>query len=305
MASPLATFSEGFSEAGRARAANECSDAGLGAALTKAIDEGHVAWPHLVLDDDLFARHLGRCVALAEPEAKPADVLGQLVIPDLFLACAAGHRVAEAVEVVCGYVDTAVRRIVGQKTSGNDVAQILRQRLCVAVDDQPAKILSYLGRATLDRWLTAVAQRTALSLSRTDGAQHRMKQRLAAEAVMATLDPERRYIKTQYEAEFHQALRHALHDLSDRWRTLLRLHVFAGQTLEHLAVVYDVDDSTISRWLAKAQRELLERTAHHMQEKFGVRKDEFPSLVRVLASQLDVSIARLLEAPPPSSPTRK
>jgi RNA polymerase sigma-70 factor len=302
MASLLAIFSEGWSQSGRALAVGESSAPELEAALAKAIEQGRIAWPHLALDDGVFARHLGRCVAAAGPTTKPAEVLNQLAIPDLFLACAAGHGVADAVEVVCGYVETAVRRIGGQQFSGNDVAQILRQRLCVAIDDQPAKILSYLGRATLDRWLTAVAQRTALSLSRTDGAQHRMKQRLAAEAVLSTLDPERRYVKTQHEADFQQALRHALSGLSDRWRTLLRLHVFAGQSLQHLAVVYDVDDSTISRWLAKAQRELLERTAHHMEEKFGVRKDEFPSLARVMASQVDVSIARLLEDDPPVSP---
>ena len=200
-----------------------------------------------------------------------------------------GHR------SICGYIETTVRQIGAMGSSLHDIAQILRQRVCLAADDRPAKILSYGGRAPLEAWLAAVAQRTALSLYRTDGAQHRMQQRLAAEAAIASQNPELQIIKAQYENEFKEALRLALEDLSDRSRTLLRLHVFGGQTLDQLAVIYDVHDTTISRWLAKAQKEMLERTAHHMHHQYGVSVNEFPSLVRVMASQIDVSIARLLD----------
>lgn len=291
----IATFSEGLAESGETLRLADMAVPALEQALARALEQGRVAWPHLTLDAEIYCRHLGRCVASMGNARDTVAVLNELAITDLFLACAAGHGDAAAIEVISGYVETTVRQIGPVRSSTHDIAQILRQRLCVADDDRPAKILTYLGRAPLEAWLAAVAQRTAVSLSRTDGAQHRMRQRLAAETAIASQNPELQLIKSQYEGEFKEALRRALEDLSDRWRTLLRLHVFAGQTLDHLAIVYDVHDTTISRWLAKAQQELLERTAHHMHHQFGVNLDEFPSLVRVMASQIDVSIARLLD----------
>jgi len=293
--SSIATFSEGFAESGEALQLAEIAIPDLEQSLIRAVEQGCATWPHLTLDADVYSRHLGRCVASMRGTRDASDALKELAVTDLYLACAAGNGDAAAIEVISGYVETTVRQIGAARSSMHDIAQILRQRLCVGADDRPAKILTYWGRAPLEVWLAAVAQRAALSLSRTDGAQHRMRQRLAVEAAIASQNPELQLIKSQYEVEFKEALRGALEDLSDRWRTLLRLHVFAGQTLEQLAVVYDVHDTTISRWLAKAQQELLERTAHHMHHQFGVRLDEFPSLVRVMTSQIDVSIARLLD----------
>src|SRR5262249_27694532 len=146
-------------------------------------------------------------------------------------------------------------------------------------------------------WLSAAAQKTALSLLRADGAQAQLKARLAAEAAVAALDPELRYLQARYADVFQEAFRHALGHLSERGRVVLRLHSFLGMTLEQVAAVYGVNDATISRWLARARDDLLVETGRYMREVHGIRNEEFPSLARVLAAELHMSMARLLSEP--------
>ena len=154
--------------------------------------------------------------------------------------------------------------------------------------------MSFGGRAPLSVWLAAAAQTTALSLQRANNVQARLKTRVAAEAQVAALDPELRYLQAQYADRFEEAFHHALARLSDRGRMVLRLHSFLGMTLDQLAAVYGVNPATISRWFARAREDLLDETAKYMRDTFGVSPAELPSLARVLVSQLDLSLARLL-----------
>jgi RNA polymerase sigma-70 factor (ECF subfamily) len=298
-----------MADAGQQPAIAEADLDALEAAIGDAVAAARAAWPSLPLDPHIFVRHLGRSLASYPGDVGVLAALGDCRVADLFLACAAGHGVAAAVEIVAGRalrdVTGAVRKVSGDEGFVDDVMQILRQKLFVAAEGGEPKILSYLARAPLGVWLAAVAQRTALSLRRVDTAQAQLKARLAADATAAMLEPELRYLQVKYADVLQGAFRHALGLLNQRGRTLLRLHCFMGMTLQQLGSMYSVDDATISRWLAKARSELLEETGRHMREEHGVSAQEFPSLARVLRSQLDMSMARLLEdAPAEPAPRR-
>jgi RNA polymerase sigma-70 factor (ECF subfamily) len=300
------TLARGLADGDRAAWVADFGQSGapaVEAAVAAALETGRAAWPALALDPETFVRHLGRCVATVPAGAGVdlAAAVAECRADDLYLACAAGTGVAAAVEIVSGQylegVAGAVRKVHDGPGFVDDVLQILRHKLFVAADGATPKILTFSGRAPLGVWLAAVAQRTALSLRRTDGAQADLKARVAAEAALIAQEPELRYVQARYAGRFEEAFRHALGRLSERGRALLRLHVFMGMTLAQLANVYGVNDATISRWLARAREELLDETGKYMRDTFGVAADEFPSLARVLTSQLEVSIARLLGDP--------
>jgi RNA polymerase sigma-70 factor, ECF subfamily len=293
----------GLADAGRevAQMRADLASADLEPAIASTLAAGRRAWPSLPLAAEVFVRHLGRCLGAAPPEQGLHAALADCRAADLYVACAAGQGVEAAIEAISGAylegVSAAVRRVQGKDVFVQEVLQILRQKLFVAEAGAAPKILSFSGRAPLGVWLAAVAQKTALSALRADGAQADLKTRLRAEAAVAAVDPELRYIQARYAEVFEEAFRHALEQLSERGRALLRLHAFMGMTLEHLAGVYGVNDATISRWLAKARDDLLDHTGKYMRETHGVRPEEFPSLARVLTSQLDVSMMRLLGDP--------
>ena len=104
----------------------------------------------------------------------------------------------------------------------------------------------------------------------------------------------------RYKTEFEDAVRDALAALPDRDRLLLRLTTVSGLSHEQIANIYKVNQSTVSRWIARARAEVLEATERNVCRKLGVKRDEFMSLAGLLVSRIDLSISRVLETSPPS-----
>jgi RNA polymerase sigma-70 factor (ECF subfamily) len=93
-------------------------------------------------------------------------------------------------------------------------------------------------------------------------------------------------------------VRDALAALPDRDRLLLRLTTVSGLSHEQIANIYKVNQSTVSRWIARARSEVLETTERSVCRKLGVARDEFLSLAGLLVSRIDLSISRVLETTP-------
>lgn len=53
----------------------------------------------------------------------------------------------------------------------------------------------------------------------------------------------------------------------------------------------------VSRWLAAARESIFDETRRLMSQRLRLRPEEFESLVRVLRSQLDLSLTGLLQSP--------
>jgi RNA polymerase sigma-70 factor, ECF subfamily len=280
---------------------------GLGERLLAALDVGRSTWPTIGLGARTFVAHLGRLVGLGggaseqDPLAseRAADTLASLHIGDLYLACACAAGLPRALELFEARYLTPLPQILRGLAVPTDtveeVKESLRDKLLVAGADHPPRIAAYAGRGPLAAWVASAAQRAALSLRRGAGAQQRAHERAVRDAIAAELDPELRYVKLRYQKAFETAFSDALSELPDRDRTLLRLSLVGRLSLDALGVSYNVNASTVSRWLGKIRRQILDGTMARLRERLQLTTTEVASLARLLTSQLDVSVLRLLD----------
>jgi RNA polymerase sigma-70 factor (ECF subfamily) len=273
-------------EAGPEALALECT-------LATLFARGRMAHPSLPeVPDVAYVEHLARCGApvAAGPDAVHAE--------DLFLACAALAGSVEAVArlrhahrpVVAGYlrsIDTTPAFI-------DEVEQRLWEALLVGHDGAPPKLATYSGRGPLAGFVGVSAQRLALSGVRHDAAEGRARAGAAVEARPAAGDAELAFIKARYRDGFQDVIREALTVLDDRERMIFRMYVVDGLSVERIAKVYGVSQSTVSRWVAKARDAVTAEARRLLRERLLLSESEFESVANLMISQLDLSVSRVL-----------
>lgn len=302
-----------------ARAPGEAASADALAAQVLALHrEGQAAWPGIPLSPQALAEHLAPLL----PGDTPAlAALGAVQAGDLYLACAcaAGHPAAVAAleQHHLGGVAALLQRNGESQTVAEEIAQRLRVKLLVGNPPRGAAIASYGGRGPLGAFLRVAALREAISLHR-EASQRRERPQDAGRpgalvdradreqarpgAVTAlaggALDsPEMRLLREHHRAAFQDALAEALQALPAEDRNLLRLTVVEGLRGDQVATLFGVTRSTVVRWLAAARRAVWEGTRSGLSRRVGLRPDEFESLARALRSQLELSVARILQEP--------
>jgi RNA polymerase sigma-70 factor (ECF subfamily) len=263
--------------------------------LRRLVDEGRAAWPALALAPGAFVRHLAtrpRTEAL-EPwlHATHAD--------DLYLACACAARVTGALDA---FEAQFVPRLAGylaasglSPATADDVLQSVREKLFVGAEP---RIAAYTGRGSLANWLRVVTLRAAVDLSRerddaiADSASGSSRRAGVVE------DPELDFIKEHYRDVFKQAFHDAVAVLDAELRTILRLHYVDGATLEQVAAALACGRSTVVRRIAEGREAILDGVRRLVGERLEIDPGEFDSLLRLLHSRLDLSLARLLRSAP-------
>ena len=113
-------------------------------------------------------------------------------------------------------------------------------------------------------------------------------------ALDGAVQPEVAFAKQRYRAEFERAMADALSVLEERDRLLLRLQLVSQISVENIGKMYGVAQATASRWLATARDRVQTEVVRLLRERLGASPDEIASLAGVLASQIDLSISRLL-----------
>jgi RNA polymerase sigma-70 factor (ECF subfamily) len=239
------------------------------------------------VDASGFADHLAACRqagALAENTA------------DLALAWAAARGDAAALRQVDGLIAAiapALRAIDGSPLFVDEVSQAVRVRLLVAEPGAAPRIAAYGGRGPLGGWIRAAAMRVAIDLKRS-AAPALAGDDLLGDLVSGEPDPALRHLKTLYRADFQQALADALAALPDRQRAVLRLHHVDGLRLAEIGRLYGVHESTVSRWVTRAAEEVADQTRRRLTDRLSLSGSSVDSLARLVRSQLDLSIARIL-----------
>jgi RNA polymerase sigma-70 factor (ECF subfamily) len=107
-------------------------------------------------------------------------------------------------------------------------------------------------------------------------------------------DPELDYLKTRCKDDFREAFVHALGSLTTDERNALRLHHLDGLTLDETAAVCQVGRATAARWLANARARILRETERRLTARLALEGRDVDSMLRLVQSQLDVSIRRHL-----------
>lgn len=265
--------------------------------LSELGGQGRTTYSALGVDETAFARHLGRCSARAG--VTTIDALLSLAIPDLYLTCACVLRVTGAAaefDIRCAdRMRAVIARAIKSEELRKEVEQRARDVLLVGGADVPAKVGEYRGQAPLDRWAAVVAHGLAINLLRAEDAEQRARQGAANEILMTAVEPELLYAKHQYRAEFERALVDSMAALGARDRTILLLQVVRNVSVGSIGKMYGVSQSTASRWLAQAREAILAEVQRLLKERLNIPTDEIESLAGLVASQMDLSMSRLLD----------
>ena len=169
----------------------------------------------------------------------------------------------------------------------------MRSRLLAAEPGQAPRIATYAGRASLESWTRAVALRAASTLRGSAHAERTFVDDKLAE-LAAGDTAEKDLIHAQVRREFRLCFGEPLASLPSRSRSVLRLHVVDGVTLDGLATAYGVHRATIARWLAAARSSLLRRTRARLATLLKIEPEEIDSLIAQARSRLDISITAFL-----------
>lgn len=257
---------------------------------------GRAAHPCLEVTEAAFGRSLARAAAAAAAGRERRAALEELAIEDVYLACACGGGAvgaAVAFETRFGKViRRAVARVLATYDERDDAEQRVRQHLLVGDAGAPPAIDKYLGYGPLESWVSVVAIRVAISLGRAESSERRLRGKAIAEAT--GIDPERLIIREEVRLELETAVKDALAALSDRERLILRLFLVSGMTLDAISRSMGVSRQAVSRSLARSREGLLEDVNRSLKERLKVSRGDLTSIIRLVASQLDVSISRLL-----------
>jgi RNA polymerase sigma-70 factor (ECF subfamily) len=277
---------------------DEPSDpAALESALANAVAAAAAAWPEVKLAAEEFVPYLAIRLPAGDD---PVESLAALQVADLYLACACSRGdpgALAAFDARClSVVDLALARMSAPRAVVDEVKQMVRRLLLVA-EGRPPRIVDYAGRGDLRGFVRVTAVREALHLLRRGRPELALDTAADALGVRAASDdPELAYLKDLYRAEFKIAFREAMGALSDRQRNLIAQHFLDGLTLEQMAALYRVHRATVVRWLAAAREALLRGTHRAMTARLKVRPAELDSILRLIDSQLDVSIPPALRA---------
>lgn len=257
-------------------------------------EEGRRAWPDVVLSPEAFARHV---------QAVSPDALPDAWAADLYLACACARGDPGALDafekqLMPGAAE-AVHRVDPSSDFVKEVLQEVRERLFVRAEGREPRISEYAGRGPLAGWLRSAAVRTALNLREH---AHRQRDRnvpdaFASELPMPNANVELELFKKQYGPSFTHAMRTALAALNDRDRAVFRMHFLEGVSVTRVAQIFQVDRSTVTRWMARAREELLTRVLDELNASLPLPSTEVESLARLLRHQVDISLGALLKDP--------
>jgi RNA polymerase sigma-70 factor (ECF subfamily) len=253
--------------------------------LAEFVRAGHGAWPGLSVAPEAFRRFV-------------VDRPGAMVAysGDLYLAfaCASGDSAAmRALDpMLRDAAAGAVTRFSWTAALVDELAQALRERLLVS---QPPKIASYGGRSSLRTWLGIIALRTAQNLRRRKADDPRLHVGEGGRSTPDSVDVERDYLRARYREHFAGALRKALASLPERERTILRLQLGERLSIDEIAARLEIGRATATRWLRIARERLVDETRERLCEALRITQSDYRSLAAVVRSEIDVSVAKLLE----------
>ncbi len=270
-------------------------------ALDEVLQAVARALPRLPPPDAGFATHLAaRIPATAEPGA----ALAALDVPDLHLAywCARGDAkaLAEFDQRYGRELDRALRRSRNTGVDPEDLRQRLYERLLVAAEGEPPRILGYAGRGTLRGWLRITTTRLVINAvrdhgrrpaSRTEDDDELLGRFLVARAED---DPEFGYLRAHHREALSRALADAFDSLEPRDRNVLRYSVLDQLSNEQIGKFYGVHRATAFRWRQDAQRALVEGVRASLRTRLQLDRAELDTLLRNVESRLDLSILRML-----------
>lgn len=255
--------------------------------VDKGYDAGRAAWPGVDLSRSEFDERL----RLLQVDPENVGARGG----DLFLAIACAAQIPAAVSQFERAFLAPVPRQLGRVALTTHEEDELRQQLRVKLLVGPqAKILEYRGSGPLGAWVRVCALRMALDLKTAPEVAKRGDNEALDALVGASVAAESMLDTEHHREAFREALQEALAMLAAREKTLLRLHFLDGMNIDALGTVFQVHRATVARWLVSIRTRVLDDVRRRLSLEIGASSSEAQSLVRLLRSEVQVSIQRIL-----------
>jgi RNA polymerase sigma-70 factor (ECF subfamily) len=177
-------------------------------------------------------------------------------------------------------------------TEVDEALQALRESLLVG-PEAAVRLGSYAGQAPLKGWIAAIALRKLLENRRKQGGSYDSLSRLD-EGGGQSPQLERALAQARFAPLFKEGLTRGLAELPRRCRIALRMNVLDGLSVDKIGAIFHVHRSTAARWLADARQHLHDTALAHVRAAAAVSEGELSSLSRLVLSQTELSLPRLL-----------
>jgi RNA polymerase sigma-70 factor (ECF subfamily) len=249
--------------------------------IERTLAAAAVAWPELPAPDEAFAQVVAKLDDAAH-------------VGDLFLAHHASRGERVAVDEVRAMLDEqrgALRKTGATQQMIDELLAELPADLLAARDAAPARILGYTGKGPLGAWLRVVALRALVDRRRKAGV-HGDDEHVATLA--ADDDPELAMLRRMYKGELEAAFVEAFRALPSDERLLLRQSHIDGLGIDRLALIHGIHRATAARRLAAARTRLFEQIRKILSTRLQIGHDTFASIVRLVRSELAVSLEHYL-----------
>lgn len=278
---------------------------GLEEKLAMLATASQAAWPNIELNLVEYMHYVAaRCPAGQPPDPDFSHLNG----PDLYLAAACVARSRTALVAFDRHYLRHVPNMLAYLKPSSDlveeVQQQLRCRLLTAPSGEQPRLSEYAGRGALLMWLRSAAVRTALNI--LDRAENRNSvewteendglQRIEAKHGGGSTDVEQALTKERYREVVREAFLAALGGLPREQRNLLRLYYLDGRSMEEIGTIYKAHKATISRRMEEARIAVLDSVRGQLRNRLKVSVCEIDSLVKLIASQIDVSLSDVLRS---------
>jgi RNA polymerase sigma-70 factor (ECF subfamily) len=172
-------------------------------------------------------------------------------------------------------------------------------------DRRLSKLAHYSGRGSLGGWLRAVVYQAFIDRKRQTSRFEQVEEvaefdRLANEAaahvngrLSAPISQPDDIEDTRLRQATEEAMTQAFAEIEARDRLLLNYYYFDDLTLREIGSMMGVHEATISRWLAKAQREVKRKTEEILQRGYGLRRAEVAECLQI-AARAELDVRRLI-----------
>ncbi len=220
-----------------------------------------------------------------------------LRVEDLYLLCAYVRGISAAAPLFearyLGPVTATLRRLRADPDTIEEIKQALRHRVLLdrAIDPDHKQ---YMGAGSLASWMCVWAVREVGHRRDRRGRDESFDEHTLIDLPTKDEDQELAYLKQLYRREFKDAFKEALDSLAPRDRNVLRYNVLKGLNIEQIGAIYRVHRATVARWIAHAREQLLHQTRELLSRRVRASNDELESILRLIESQMDVSLNRCL-----------
>lgn len=171
----------------------------------------------------------------------------------------------------------------------------MRDKFFVSPAGALPKIADYSGRGSLHSWVRTAAVYTARNLHRSRRSDPLGNpDAAAAQALTSDPDPELGYLKGKYQVEFKEAIQAAIQSLPKEQLDVIRLHYGEGLNIDRIGQQLGVSRATVARWRTAARQAILNQTRRYLRQRLRMSDSDFGSLARLMRSQLDLSLNRVL-----------